>query len=122
MISPLRAGFNSHPPAPVVAPTRLSLKNHLISKNVSYTCVLINLHTTILVDDAVLNETTTIRVSKKTAETLEHIREKLNAESLDEAIQSLVKKQRKSILEKAFSVDEGRIKPFSEGDRGEDRD
>ena len=84
--------------------------------------MLINLHTTILVDDATLNETTTIRVSKKTAEMLEHIREKLNAESLDEAIQSLVKKQRKSIIEKAFSADEGRIKPFSEGDRGEDRD
>ena len=84
--------------------------------------MLINLYTVILIGDAVLNETTTIRVSKKTAETLEHIREKLNAESLDEAIQSLVKKQRKSILEKAFSVDQGRIKPFSEGDRGEDRD
>jgi hypothetical protein len=108
-------------PGPVVHP-KLSLKNHLISKNVSYTCVLINLHTTILVDDAALNETTTIRVSKKTAETLEHIREKLNAESLDEAIQSLIKKQRKSIIEKAFSADAGRIKPFSEGDRGEDRD
>jgi DNA-binding MurR/RpiR family transcriptional regulator len=45
----------------------------------------------------VLNETTTIRVSKKTAETLERLREKLNAESLDEAIQSLVKKQRKPV-------------------------
>jgi predicted CopG family antitoxin len=69
-----------------------------------------------------LNETTTIRVSKKTAETLERLREKLNAESLDEAIQALVKKQRKAVLEKAFSVDRDRIKPFSEGDRGEDRD
>jgi predicted CopG family antitoxin len=69
-----------------------------------------------------LNETTTIRVSKKTAETLERLREKLNAESLDEAIQALVKKQRKAVLEKAFSVDRDRIKQFSEGDRGEDRD
>jgi len=69
-----------------------------------------------------LNETTTIRVSKKTAETLERLREKLNAESLDEAIQCLVKKQRKFVLEKAFGIDQGRIKPFSEGDRGEDRD
>ena len=69
-----------------------------------------------------MNETTTIRVSKKTAETLERLREKLNAESLDEAIQALVKKQRKSILEKAFSVDQGKIKPFSEEDRGENRD
>ena len=69
-----------------------------------------------------MNETTTIRVSKKTAETLERLREKLNAESLDEAIQALVKKQRKSILEKAFSLDQGKIKPFSEEDRGENRD
>ncbi len=69
-----------------------------------------------------MNETTTIRVSKKTAETLERLREKLNAESLDEAIQCLVKKQRKFVLEKAFSIDQDRIKPFSEGDRGEDRD
>lgn len=69
-----------------------------------------------------MSETTTIRVSKKTAEALEHLRAKLNAESLDETIQSLVKKQRKSVLEKAFSLDHGKIKPFSEGDRGEDRD
>jgi predicted CopG family antitoxin len=69
-----------------------------------------------------LNETTTIRVSKKTAEALERLKEKLNAESLDEAIQSLVKKQRKAVLEKAFSIDCDRIKPFSEEDRGEDRD
>lgn len=69
-----------------------------------------------------MNETTTIRVSKKTAETLERLREKLNAESLDEAIQCLVKKQRKFVLEKAFGIDQDRIKPFSEGDRGEDRD
>ena len=69
-----------------------------------------------------MNETTTIRVSKKTAQTLEHLRAKLNAESLDETIQSLVKKQRKSVIEEAFSLDNGKIKPFSEGDRGEDRD
>jgi hypothetical protein len=61
-------------------------------------------------------------VSKKTAEALERLKEKLNAESLDEAIQSLVKKQRKAVLEKAFSIDRDRIKPFSEEDRGEDRD
>jgi predicted CopG family antitoxin len=75
-----------------------------------------------VVGGSALNETTTIRVSKKTAEALERLKEKLNAESLDEAIQSLVKKQRKAVLEKAFSIDRDRIKPFSEEDRGEDRD
>ncbi len=69
----------------------------------------------------VMTETTTIRVSKKTAETLEHLREKIGAESLDEAIQTLIKKQRKAILEKSFGADRGQIKSFTEADRGEDR-
>jgi predicted CopG family antitoxin len=68
-----------------------------------------------------MSGTTTIRVSKKTAETLERIRKKTGAESLDETIQSLVKKQRKTILEKTFGVDQGKIKPFTEADRGENR-
>jgi len=42
-----------------------------------------------------MNETTTIRVSKKTAETIENLREKLGAASFDETVQSLVKKQRR---------------------------
>jgi predicted CopG family antitoxin len=69
-----------------------------------------------------MTETTTIRVTKKTAETLERLREKLGAESLDEAIQALFKKQRKAVLERTFGVDRDRIKPFTEADRGEDRD
>jgi hypothetical protein len=68
-----------------------------------------------------LTEATTIRVSKKTAETLENIREKLKAESLDETIQLLVKQQRKTILESAYGVARGKIKPYTEEDRGEDR-
>lgn len=69
-----------------------------------------------------MNATTTIRVSKKTAEALEHLREKLKAESLDEAIQTLIRKQRKAILDRTFAIDRKRIMPFVEGDRGEDRD
>ena len=68
-----------------------------------------------------MTETTTIRVSKRTAEKLEQIREKINAESLDEAILSLIKKQRKEIIEKSFGIDRGNLKPFTEADRGEDR-
>ncbi|NLF89140.1 VapB-type antitoxin [Candidatus Bathyarchaeota archaeon] len=68
-----------------------------------------------------MTEATTIRVSKKTAETLENIREKLKAESLDETIQLLVKQQRKTILESAYGVARGKIKPYTEEDRGEDR-
>ncbi len=69
-----------------------------------------------------MTESTTIRVSKRTAETLERLREKLGAESLNEAIQFLVKKQRKAVLEKTFGADHGQIKPFTEADRVEDRD
>ena len=68
-----------------------------------------------------MSDATTIRVSKKTVEALEDMREKLKAESLDETIQLLVKKQRISVLEKAFGAARGRIKPFTEEDRGEDR-
>jgi DNA-binding MurR/RpiR family transcriptional regulator len=69
-----------------------------------------------------MTETTTIRVSKKTVEALENIRENLKAESLDEAIQSLIKKQRKVFLKQVFGIDRGKITSFSEADRLEDRD
>jgi hypothetical protein len=83
--------------------------------------MLIYLYAYLLLVSAMV-ETTTIRVTKKTAETLEHLREKIGAESLDEAIQSLIKKQRKAILEKSFGIDKNRLTPFTEVDRGEDRD
>lgn len=66
-------------------------------------------------------KTTTIRVSKKTAEALENIRENLKAQSLDETIQSLIKKQRKAFLDEVFGIDSGKITSFTEADRGEDR-
>jgi len=68
-----------------------------------------------------MNETTTIRVSKKTAQTLESLREKLNAQNLDETIQILFKKQRKATLDKGFAIAKNQLKPFTEDDRGEDR-
>jgi hypothetical protein len=68
-----------------------------------------------------MDNTTTIRVSKKTAQTLEHLREKLNAKNLDETIQLIVKKQRQTALDKGFGIAKNKIKPFTEEDRGEDR-
>jgi len=68
-----------------------------------------------------MNESTTIRVSKKTAEALENIREKLKAQNMDETIQLLLKKQRKAALNKGFGIAKNKIKPFTEADRGEDR-
>jgi hypothetical protein len=66
-------------------------------------------------------ETTTIRVSKKTAEALENIKENLKAKNLDDTIQSLIKQRRKASLEQMRGIDRGKLKPFSEADRGEDR-
>jgi DNA-binding MurR/RpiR family transcriptional regulator len=68
-----------------------------------------------------LVETTTIRVSRKTLESLERLREKLDAGNLDEAIQALIRRQRRMVVEGAFGVDKGKIRSFSEEDRGEDR-
>jgi Flp pilus assembly CpaE family ATPase len=68
-----------------------------------------------------MGETTTIRVSKSTLKMLERLRQKLQAPTLDEAIRLFIKMQRKKRLEEAFGIDDGKIKPFSEEDRGEDR-
>jgi hypothetical protein len=66
-------------------------------------------------------ETTTIRVSKKTAEALENVKENLNAKNLDDTIQSLLKDRRSMFLKQVRGIDRGKLKPFSEADRGEDR-
>jgi hypothetical protein len=69
-----------------------------------------------------MGETTTIRVSKSTLKMLERLRQKLQASTLDEAIRLFIKMQSKKRLKEAFGIDDGKIKPFSEEDRGEDRD
>jgi hypothetical protein len=69
-----------------------------------------------------MSETTTIRVSKKTLKMLERLCQKLGASTLDETIRLFIIQQRRRRLEEAFGLDKGKIKPFSEEDRGEDRD
>ena len=68
-----------------------------------------------------MSETTTIRVSKGTLKMLEKLRQKLQAKTLDEAIRLFITWQRIKKLEETFGVDKGKIRPFSEEDRGEDR-
>lgn len=68
-----------------------------------------------------MSEVTTMRVSKTTLEMLERLKEKFKVGSLDEAIQALIRQQRKAAIDKAFGLDKDRIKPFTEEDRGEDR-
>lgn len=85
--------------------------------------ILIHLYTINTEEATKLNKatSTTIRVSKKTAKTLEDMRKKLNAQTLDETIQMIVKKQRKAALDKGFGIAQNRIKPFTETNRGENR-
>ncbi len=64
---------------------------------------------------------TTVKISKNTLSSLEHLREELKARSIDETVRELIKGHRRRILAGAFGVDRGRVKPFTEEDRGEDR-
>jgi len=66
-----------------------------------------------------VGETTTIRVSKNTLKMLERLRQKLGAQTLDETIKLFIIQQRKKRLSEVFGVDKGKIKPFTEEDRGE---
>ncbi|MBI2126267.1 MAG: VapB-type antitoxin [Thaumarchaeota archaeon] len=66
-------------------------------------------------------ESTTVKVSKATAKKLAALQRSLRAKSLEETIQMLVKRHRQDLLNEAFGADRGKIRPFSEEDRGEDR-
>jgi len=71
--------------------------------------------------DRQLSSATTVKVSKATLTELERLREQLNARSLDEAIRSLIKRHRFQLLQGTLGVDRGKIRAFTEEDRGEDR-
>jgi hypothetical protein len=64
---------------------------------------------------------TTVKVSKRTLNELERLRNQLKAHSHDEAIRALIKRHRAEVLRKALGADRGTIQPFTEEDRGEDR-
>ncbi|MGC8998782.1 MAG: VapB-type antitoxin [Candidatus Bathyarchaeia archaeon] len=68
-----------------------------------------------------MGEATTIRVSKSTLKMLERLRRKLGTQTLDETIKLFITQQRKQRLTEVFGIDKGKIKPFREEDRGEDR-
>ena len=65
--------------------------------------------------------TTTVKVSKETLVELEKLRDHLNVSSLDEAIVVLIRKHRAAVLDAVVGADKGKVKPFTESDRGEDR-
>jgi len=66
-------------------------------------------------------ESTTVKVSKETAKKLAVLQHRLHKATLDETIQALVAGHRKELIEESFGADRGRLRTFSEGDRGEDR-
>ncbi len=45
----------------------------------------------------------------------------MKARSIDETVMALIKSHRRKILAGVFGVDKGRVKPFTDEDRGEDR-
>ncbi len=64
---------------------------------------------------------TTVKVSRSTLSELEKLRDELKARSLDEAIRALIRRHRMSALREALGADRGRIRAFTEEDRGEGR-
>lgn len=66
-------------------------------------------------------ESTTVKVSKDTAKMLAALQKGVHARTLEDTIVLLVRRHRKELLEEAFGVDRARVKPFREGDRGENR-
>jgi len=66
-----------------------------------------------------MSSTTTVKVAKSTLRELEKLRALLNARSLDEAIRTLIRKHRADALREALGADRGRVRPFTEEDRGE---
>ena len=68
-----------------------------------------------------MKETTTIKVLKDTSRLLEDLRAKMKVKSLDEVIRRLIVEWRMKMLDEAFGLDRGRMRSFTEEDRGEDR-
>ncbi len=64
---------------------------------------------------------TTVKISRDTLSNLERLKEEMKARSIDETVMALIKSHRRKILAGVFGVDKGRVKPFTDEDRGEDR-
>jgi predicted RNA binding protein with dsRBD fold (UPF0201 family) len=68
-----------------------------------------------------MSSSTTVKVTRTTLAQLEKLREELKANSLEDAIRVLIQRHRSQALETVFGADRGRVRPFTEEDRGEDR-
>ncbi len=65
--------------------------------------------------------TTTVRVSPETVRELERFRETLHTRTADETIRALMRLKSREVLRATRGIDRGRLSPFREEDRGEDR-
>lgn len=68
-----------------------------------------------------MTDVTTIKVSRRVLRDLERLRDRLGLNSLESAIELLLKENRRRLLESAFGSDRNRVSSFREEDRGEDR-
>ena len=64
---------------------------------------------------------TTVKISRDTLSNLGRLREEMKARSIDETVMALIKSHRKRTLAGVFGADKGRVRPFTDEDRGEDR-
>ena len=62
-----------------------------------------------------------MKVSKDTARELAALQKGIHAKTLEETIQMLVMRHRKELLDGVFGADRGKMTPFTEDDRDEDR-
>ena len=62
-----------------------------------------------------------MKVSRNTLTELEKLRDQLKVRSLDEAIGALIRRHRMDALREAFGTDKGKVRAFTEAERGEDR-
>ncbi len=65
--------------------------------------------------------TTTVRVSPETVRELERFRASLHTRTADETIRALMRLMSREVLRATHGIDRGRLGPFREEDRGEDR-
>ena len=68
-----------------------------------------------------LVESTTVKVSKETVRKLVALQRSLHTGSMDETIETLVKRRRKDVLDALAGSDKSNTRKFREEDRLEDR-
>ncbi|MDA4137502.1 MAG: hypothetical protein OK449_10980 [Thaumarchaeota archaeon] len=66
-------------------------------------------------------DSTTVKVSKDTARELAALQKAIDAKTLEETIRMLIIRHRKELLDEVFGTDSGKMTPFTEDDRDENR-